>query len=153
MRFEACDNSPQFYRVRETNKALVEFLRYSVKQSLRYYEEGAWYIHVSQALSLSQLAYATQGQLNYAALPADIQMRIAEEKVYWRRGSPTPEWRALEGVSKAQAYEQLYLTPDAPEEVVKAVWRTLAKMHHPDRGGDEETFKKLQEAYEKVTSD
>lgn len=152
MRYEACDNSPQFYRVRGTNKALIDYLKYSVKSTLRYYEDGAWYVHISQILALTQLAYSTFGHVNYAVLPLEVQMQIAEEKNGWRRGEPKPpEWRQPEGVTRAQAYETLHLTPDAPEFILKAVWRALVKEHHPDKGGDEQTFKKYSAAYEKIT--
>lgn len=34
------------------------------------------------------------------------------------------------------AYATLYLLPEAPPEVVKAAYRALAQIYHPDRGGD-----------------
>ncbi len=151
MRFEECENSPQFYRVRGINKSVIDFIQYSVRPSLRYYEDGVWHIHISQILDVTQLAYSTAGQVNYAALPVDVQMQIAEEKKNWRQGTPKPSaWKQPEEVIKAQAYETLFLTPDAPCHVVTAVWRALVKVHHPDHGGDEETFKKLSEAYDKI---
>jgi hypothetical protein len=33
---------------------------------------------------------------------------------------------------------------------IKSAYKTLAKLHHPDMGGDEEKFKKLNEAHEKM---
>jgi hypothetical protein len=47
-------------------------------------------------------------------------------------------------------YATLYLLPSAPPSIVDVVWRTLARMHHPDRGGDEEIFKRLNVAYQKI---
>jgi hypothetical protein len=44
-------------------------------------------------------------------------------------------------------YEQLGLTNEATSEEVKKAYRKLAKENHPDTGGDEETFKKIAEAY------
>jgi hypothetical protein len=44
----------------------------------------------------------------------------------------------------------LYLRPGAPQAIIKAVWREMAKELHPDRGGDEEKFKKVKAAYEKL---
>jgi plasmid maintenance system killer protein len=34
------------------------------------------------------------------------------------------------------------------EEIIKKAFRELAKEHHPDKGGDEEYFKKINQAYE-----
>jgi len=47
-------------------------------------------------------------------------------------------------------YEILHLLPTAPDAIVDVVWRALAKEAHPDRGGDEETFKKLHAAYQRI---
>jgi hypothetical protein len=44
-------------------------------------------------------------------------------------------------------YVTLHLLPSAPPEVVKAAYRALATLHHPDKGGDEEKMKRLNEAY------
>lgn len=45
----------------------------------------------------------------------------------------------------------LHLRPSAPPAIIQAVWRTLAKELHPDRGGDAEEFKRVKAAYEKLT--
>lgn len=47
----------------------------------------------------------------------------------------------------ASSYDRLFLTPDAPPEVIKAAYRALTKIHHPDAGGDAEEFRKIDEAY------
>jgi len=48
-------------------------------------------------------------------------------------------------------YTVLGLKPGASEEEVKKAYRTLSLKHHPDRGGDEEKFKKINSAYEAIT--
>jgi curved DNA-binding protein CbpA len=45
-------------------------------------------------------------------------------------------------------YEELNLTPDCSFEEVKQQYRILARIHHPDLGGDEEKFKRIKLAYE-----
>lgn len=47
----------------------------------------------------------------------------------------------------------LHLRPGAPPAIIKAVWRELAKSLHPDRGGDEEQFKRVKAAYDKITKE
>lgn len=49
-------------------------------------------------------------------------------------------------------YEILGVGRDATTDEIKKAYRKLARKHHPDAGGDEETFKKINEAYE-VLSD
>lgn len=44
-------------------------------------------------------------------------------------------------------YETLGVPHDAPEASIKTAYRKLSAKHHPDKGGDEEKFKKLSEAY------
>ena len=45
-------------------------------------------------------------------------------------------------------YEALGLPKDASEADIKKSYRNLARQHHPDKRGDPEEFKKVQEAYE-----
>ena len=47
-------------------------------------------------------------------------------------------------------YRVLGLHSGASMRVVKAAHRTLAMESHPDRGGDAEQFKKIQQAYERI---
>ncbi len=44
-------------------------------------------------------------------------------------------------------YEVLGLLPDASVHEIKAAYRKLSKIHHPDKGGDKEDFSKIYEAY------
>lgn len=50
-------------------------------------------------------------------------------------------------------YNVLGLKRGATEDEVKQAYRKLAMKHHPDRGGNEDEFKKIKEAYEAITSD
>lgn len=45
-------------------------------------------------------------------------------------------------------YEDLELTPSCSFDDIKQQYRTLAGRHHPDKGGDEEKFKRIKNAYE-----
>ena len=49
-------------------------------------------------------------------------------------------------------YEVLGVNRDTPQAEIKKAYKRLASKHHPDKGGDEAEFKKIQEAYE-VLSD
>ncbi len=50
-------------------------------------------------------------------------------------------------------YEVLGIRPDTPETVMEASYKALAKVHHPDKGGDPEQFKELNDAYERIKAD
>ncbi|CCM64963.1 MULTISPECIES: J domain-containing protein [Candidatus Microthrix] len=47
----------------------------------------------------------------------------------------------------------LGVNPDASAEEVDAAWRSFAKRHHPDRGGDPEVFRRGMAAREQLRRD
>src|SRR6056297_1527414 len=49
-------------------------------------------------------------------------------------------------------YDILGVDKDASQKEIKKAYRKLAHEHHPDKGGDEEKFKEVNEAYQ-VLSD
>jgi hypothetical protein len=74
-------------------------------------------------------------------------------EVEWLDGEtyedPEAEWTPPkpERPKASDPYVTLHLLPSAPPEVVKAAYRALAVLNHPDKGGDEEAMKRLNEAY------
>jgi hypothetical protein len=53
--------------------------------------------------------------------------------------------------SIASPFQTLYLLPNAPMEVVKASYKALAKIHHPDARGNSEKMIEINRAYETLT--
>lgn len=47
-------------------------------------------------------------------------------------------------------YKILGVAPGAPTEVIKAAYRALMKIHHPDVGGDPRRAKEIEEAYRQL---
>ncbi|AQL43682.1 hypothetical protein BV210_13650 [Halorientalis sp. IM1011] len=65
-----------------------------------------------------------------------------------RRRQPSAD----DGPTRAEAYRILGVDSDADESTVKAAYRQKVKEVHPDTdGGDEERFKKVNAAYERLT--
>jgi hypothetical protein len=79
-------------------------------------------------------------------------------EVEWLDGEtyedPEAEWkpRKPERPKPVDPYQTLHLLPSAPPEVVKAAYRALAVLNHPDKGGCEETMKRLNEAYKRLAA-
>lgn len=128
----------------------------------RKYDPGlrCWFIS-NEALALDLLAELPQfvfgGEKYHEGRPAWLA-----ERSEWitRRGWDRKEQgrkRARDGRQPFQAgevvgpYAVLNLTNAAPPELVAAAYRALAKLHHPDAGGDEDTMKAINAAYEELT--
>lgn len=45
-------------------------------------------------------------------------------------------------------YKILNIQPSATEDEIKTAFRKLAHQHHPDKGGSEDKFKEINEAYQ-----
>jgi DnaJ-domain-containing protein 1 len=65
-----------------------------------------------------------------------------------RPGAPPAD----DGPSRAEAYRRLGLEPGANDAAVKRAYRERVKEVHPDTAdGDQETFKRVTRAYERLT--
>jgi hypothetical protein len=53
--------------------------------------------------------------------------------------------------SIASPFQTLYLLPNAPPEVVKASYKALARLHHPDLQGSSEKMIAINRAFEIIT--
>ena len=42
---------------------------------------------------------------------------------------------------------------NTPPEIIKAVYKAWAVNHHPDKGGDSETFKRINVAYDQIKAE
>ena len=50
-------------------------------------------------------------------------------------------------------YERLEVSKGASADEIKKAYMKMARKHHPDKGGDAELFKGVQEAYEVLSDD
>lgn len=67
-----------------------------------------------------------------------------DEALYGKQKAPPPR----EAPTAFDAHAVLFVTKDAPAEVIKAAHRVLSAKHHPDKGGDEELMKRINAAYQ-----
>ncbi|QEW06572.1 DNA-J related domain-containing protein [Nitrincola iocasae] len=108
-----------------------------------------------QALSIRLLPYAASQQglvtddplrryyLDLQNLENDASESMLESMLagFWSALKPPADESAQQ-----QALQLLELDANASDREIKQAWRRLAMRHHPDRGGDDETIKQLNQA-------
>ncbi len=74
----------------------------------------------------------------------DIETEFSSEQA--NRQPPPPPKQNL-----TSPYQTLYLLPNAPPEVIKASYKALAKIYHPDARGNHEKMIEINRAFEIIT--
>lgn len=80
----------------------------------------------------------------------DLREFVRDVRSGQSTGGPSTAEAARSTVTIEAACNFLGVTAEAPEEVVKAVYRARAKAAHPDAGGSEEQMMKVNAAYEVI---
>lgn len=86
-------------------------------------------------------------QQNFASLLWDV-LRLGARAFWSSRANPV---RTL--LERQQALNVLELPSNATRQQIKRRYRTLAKQHHPDRGGDPRQMQRIIAAYEFLMKD
>ena len=134
------------------SKRFIDYVRYNVSDNFRIWNprKQAYKIHL---LKLDEIIIAAKRYfdfIDWTSLPEHVQIRLALKVGKQRYGNRPTE--KISEPPKASPYEMLYLMDSAPIEVVKAAYKALALLHHPDRGGQVERFQQIKEAYEAITT-
>ena len=117
--------------------------------SVRYLRNGNWqsvrcYAFPSRAANLRQCFFLLD------------RLRIAEQNgVQYEGLTYTKDLATSTGESGRKenlldSYDILGVSPDDPVELIKDVFRRKSMYYHPDKGGDTEKFKRLNNAYELI---
>lgn len=80
------------------------------------------------------------------------QWRDWWEKFYKEQQERESRKSQSQSTSESSLYTILQIEPTTDKKVIKAAYRKLVLVYHPDRGGSEEKFKELTAAYEKLMS-
>nr|WP_282594622.1 J domain-containing protein [Halomarina salina] len=75
------------------------------------------------------------------------ERRAGDQRRRRQRRPPEPD----PGPTPREAYGILDLDPSADQSAVRRAYRERVKETHPDRGGDEEEFKRVTAAYERLS--
>ena len=151
-------SSGDFYRLEKIPASATKWIKYDLPTEYRYYDKkddediGYWYVHRNYLINVIELAYKSSGHVDYSALQPYLQMEIATEKENWTVNRQTTKNSQAPTPSMVlrDAYTTLHILPSIPTSAVSAVWHSLAKISHPDQGGDAEAFRKYSDAYDLI---
>lgn len=59
----------------------------------------------------------------------------------------------MQGTIPNKPHDVLGINQDASKEEIKRAYKRLARLHHPDKGGDAEVFDRITKAYKSMYSD
>ncbi len=86
---------------------------------------------------------------------AEDEARDEANRLYWERQVRQNQKQVGDDHERRppDCFAALSLKADATLDQVKARHRELVKKHHPDRGGDSASFRRIQDAYERALAD
>jgi hypothetical protein len=122
-------------------KSLQDNIRYNILPlSYRTFDSATqcWHVYYTKLPELVGFAKKHYDHINWSTLPADWQMMAV--------GGTAINIKPIE----VDLYAVLFLTSNAPLEVIKASYKALALLHHPDHGGKVEDMVTINNAYEKI---
>lgn len=129
------------------NPSFISVLKVAIKpSSYRLYDHnnGCWKIHWSKIPDLVTIAKRFNYYVDWSGLPDEWQVYIAGGRI---NSSYCNE------VDEKDYYSVLFVTDDAPIEVIRSAYEALASKYHPDHNngeGDVEKLKDVMEAYKKI---
>ena len=144
----ADDEQLQLFRV----NFLIMNALYQLQAEL--YEEGWWLVISSLDIRLEPLADTPEASHAFA-VGDNLCSYYLDWQVFWQTDRAEVEallnrfWRAYDGEGhKAEALALFELNEGASQEAIRRRWRELALQHHPDRGGNAETFIRIRWAWQ-----
>ena len=132
---------------KSSNGSFIDCVKYGITpHSYRRYDNGTgtWYIWWTKLPDLVDMAYKFFEHITYIDVPEEWKTNhsVDEEpkRVKRKNRSNSP-------------FNSLFLTEDAPEEVIRAAYQALLSLYHPDHNagkGDPEKLNRVIEAYKMI---
>jgi hypothetical protein len=132
------------------NANFVAELKALVPSDLRMWEgnEKRWYVFesfVKQVIDLAQ-EYWPDIDTDYYHEPAYGSGRGSQNQRQDTNQGQQATWTS----NGSTDHDALYVKPNAPKEVITAAYKALAKLYHPDTGGDATRMQTVNMAYERL---
>ena len=144
----ADDEQLQLFRV----NFLIMNALYQLQAEL--WQEGWWLVISTLDIRLEPLVGLSEANHGFV-LGENLRSYYLDWQVFWQTDRAEVEallnrfWRAYDGEGhKAEALALFELNEGASQEALRRRWRELALQHHPDRGGNAETFIRIRWAWE-----
>lgn len=151
--FHQWDIDPSEYEINYQEEVLTTGVRRRLAgATIRYLRDGKWQnvscyskwdrpTNLRQIfLFLDRIRKSEKVGIQYEGLSFTTELT--------RASSESPEREKKE--SLLDAYDFLGVSPDDPLNLIKDVYRKKCMYYHPDKGGTEDKFKQLNEAYNMV---
>lgn len=140
--------------------SFVSALKAVIPKTFRRYDSGIWYVNPTYYSCVLTLLKAYFGSTYIDSVGGVSEPQVSGWKEAWDVFVATDGKRAEQeqsynhsatqkSVSKT-VYQTLYVTEDAPKQVIVAAYRALAQLHHPDNGGDTEVMSRINAAYQEL---
>ena len=105
-------------------------------------DDETWEVHWKWVNWVVGVARKYYDEVDWSQLPDKWQMAAAGAQVAAGENQP---------VDASSPFEALSVAESAPDEVVKAAYKALAKIYHPDSpNGDSSKFRQIDDAYRKI---
>ena len=124
-------------------KSLIDALKNFVSPVYRRYEPATrkWVVGEPAAESFRHW-------LSYARATFGAQVQWIGEAYE----DPESEWTPPTKPKAVDPYVTLHLLPSAPPELIRAAFKCLAQIHHPDKGGETEVMQRINDAYKQLAA-
>jgi len=117
--------------------------------TVRYMREGQWQL-VSCYGFPNRAANLRQCFLLLERLRIAEQHGVQYQGLTFTKDIATTTGESARKENLLDSYDILGVSPDDPVELIRDVYRRKSMYYHPDKGGDAEKFKRLNQAYELI---
>ena len=121
-----------WYVLEKVPKKTIDFIKRHLPVNTKMFVGNRWHVTNSQIVNVINLTLSNDEEVDYRVLPQFLKDQV-KHKV------------------DDNPWSILHVAENAPEFIVDAVWKTLAKRYHPDTStGNADLFMKYKAAYDTI---
>lgn len=141
-----------WFRVEGLRGSLLSWVRGHIPPKDRFYQDQYWLVKNDHLFPLIRMSLFYKEIVDFSEFPQEVKDLVVKAQGTWQQEDQ--QFSPVKKLARSldEDYRTLHLQPNAPPDIVEAVWRHVAKTHHPDKGGDSSTFVRYSEAYQRLRS-